>query len=1360
MIPFFQLVQAYTTGRISNLSKFDDFSLADIRSTDFLYNYEFEGNYFLGDRIRGYIGVPGGVRKYNPVTREISTIFDFDNPPLPDRPAGTALPESASGASSDRTASANDSHGPGSTPRRGGAGPLSRAHRKGFSDGDPLTSDPKERTHTAGRGQKARTAPGGLPSEVEQVMHATGEKKNGLEDSGPKVGGPNRPDGQAPRDQAPRPAGEPPAATQVESSINNSQIPMGYVRITGLSGRNPGEMVNEIAHQIPVPPELTDLVCASDRRRFINSPESDYYSGVQLDPSVPQSYGQYIADRLRINVQIGATDYSPGSPPMQGDTLVVGGDRTRLDGTYRPAKDGEVYLDINPQVNPDIVADIRHKNGIPDQSFDRVTFENVNYDGITPDSIGEAWRILRDNGHIQISIGPGAMVYDMLRNLRTAGFKNIRILSAGSESGGGQTLNARKRIGGADAAPHRPEPQATGPSARNQAGSPDANPAGRSPDYDVAVEILHAAGLSDLPEQVIAEVAERMTDPTPPSGKPFNGPTMMADGLPPENAPAEPNGPRDNGPTAGDPNLPDRQATGPSARDQAGSQDPVAAAKAHLETAGRIYDKAREKLKEDAAGSVEKGDRKDIVKIREEQLREAEAAIQRLERYPAASYARDSSGKSAYSIALTRLLDAQTENQRPVTRRDVAELRREEYMAARERLQTAQRDANGQAKAALRDDPKGLVSEGDRTDVQEAREQRLQEAETRYQRLLNGPVEDALLFDDQGVTAIERADLERNHAQKQIETRVSRQEVADLKDEELRIAQEGLQAAQDAAAEVTPPAQEGRVSPGPEARPADEPSAATQANRPTAGIDPVAAALERLSTAEEALQRAEQARGSEMPHLFREPGSAPVPINPGRPNIGIPPVRTRNTPTPPTTIPRFEEAGGVVESEVPPSVLDARMQEERAAARARLERAQKALSEAENTDPQAQVDPAIEAATRPTFDTLRPLTRLDADLLNARREFEADPFGPVALRDAAAVRNWRRAGGQITRADVLAMRTDRFNSALVNRPPRPEEFWPKPEKVKEITPRYSRLERTSLRMERLPHGIKQIIPQRIRQKLDPDYRSFTEDTYARLYNAADPALQDRLPAPGTFKPDANTPYIAGIPRGIADWSADGHGHGLDYGQRQGVNPYTAANDYLGLYAFIQLGGLPQWVLGAPHYSGVNPTPATLRFAPLHDRAMIRKYNSLVEENPAMAAQVVPYLTGHDFSEQTKQNPVDYTRDAMLRYPEIFHGVGEVTANKELVSRQQGPWTWDVDSSLFEQFLEFANETGLAVILHNDGGRHGLEPRGPSRGQENRLRELPPYDRRIRTARQRRAAAIPRPKYPNRAYQPRPVRPPG
>lgn len=119
------------------------------------------------------------------------------------------------------------------------------------------------------------------------------------------------------------------------------------------------------------------------------------------------------------------------SPSPDDQVLTVGGGHS-----FRPANQGEVFLNIDGNAGPDIHADVR-STPIPDEHFEQVFFENIPYDVLRDGStLDESYRVLKPGGDLVIATGSNGVVGGderaaIMHNLETAGFEAGDVYMAG-----------------------------------------------------------------------------------------------------------------------------------------------------------------------------------------------------------------------------------------------------------------------------------------------------------------------------------------------------------------------------------------------------------------------------------------------------------------------------------------------------------------------------------------------------------------------------------------------------------------------------------------------------------------------------------------------------------------------------------------------------------------------------------------------------------------------------------------------------------------------------------------------------------------------------------------------------------------
>jgi hypothetical protein len=143
--------------------------------------------------------------------------------------------------------------------------------------------------------------------------------------------------------------------------------------------------------------------------------------------------------------------------PSENDrTLVVGGGHH-----FRPPQEGEVFLNINPQARPDILADIRN-TPIPDEHLQRVFFERFPATILRKEApLAESYRVLKPGGSVRITTGEIGVYGGDDRNLivnalRSVGFENIAVYVENVGENSPSWIWARKPDGVDEEIPTRP----------------------------------------------------------------------------------------------------------------------------------------------------------------------------------------------------------------------------------------------------------------------------------------------------------------------------------------------------------------------------------------------------------------------------------------------------------------------------------------------------------------------------------------------------------------------------------------------------------------------------------------------------------------------------------------------------------------------------------------------------------------------------------------------------------------------------------------------------------------------------------------------------------------------------------------
>jgi hypothetical protein len=164
--------------------------------------------------------------------------------------------------------------------------------------------------------------------------------------------------------------------------------------------------------------------------------------------------------------------------------------------------------------------------------------------------------------------------------------------------------------------------------------------------------------------------------------------------------------------------------------------------------------------------------------------------------------------------------------------------------------------------------------------------------------------------------------------------------------------------------------------------------------------------------------------------------------------------------------------------------------------------------------------------------------------------------------------------------------------------------------------------------------------------------------------------------------------------------SDSHFHLTNYIQ-EGTNVHDLVNMMGTTIERSTLFGIPlqqQWSFGntgdfAPTY--YLQTDAPLYYYSFTDAHIAMAYRSL---NPEQQARLDPMITGFNPADMYA---VDHIRRVLQTFPGVFSGIGEFTVHKEFVSSKVAGETASLTNPALDKILDFAGETGLAVIFHND-----------------------------------------------------------
>ena len=105
--------------------------------------------------------------------------------------------------------------------------------------------------------------------------------------------------------------------------------------------------------------------------------------------------------------------------------------------------------------------------------------------------------------------------------------------------------------------------------------------------------------------------------------------------------------------------------------------------------------------------------------------------------------------------------------------------------------------------------------------------------------------------------------------------------------------------------------------------------------------------------------------------------------------------------------------------------------------------------------------------------------------------------------------------------------------------------------------------------------------------------------------------------------------------------------------------------------------------------------APLYYYSFTDAYIAMLYRSLPKEQQA---RFDPMITGFNPADMYG---VDHIRRVLKTFPGVFTGIGEFSVHKEFVSAKVSGETASLTNPALDRILDFAAETGLVVILHND-----------------------------------------------------------
>ena len=105
--------------------------------------------------------------------------------------------------------------------------------------------------------------------------------------------------------------------------------------------------------------------------------------------------------------------------------------------------------------------------------------------------------------------------------------------------------------------------------------------------------------------------------------------------------------------------------------------------------------------------------------------------------------------------------------------------------------------------------------------------------------------------------------------------------------------------------------------------------------------------------------------------------------------------------------------------------------------------------------------------------------------------------------------------------------------------------------------------------------------------------------------------------------------------------------------------------------------------------------APLYYYSFTDAAIAMAYRALT---PQEQARFDPMITGFNPADMYG---ADHIRRVLLTFPGVFTGIGEFTIHKEFVSSKVAGETASLTNPALDRILDFAAESGLVAIIHND-----------------------------------------------------------
>jgi len=125
---------------------------------------------------------------------------------------------------------------------------------------------------------------------------------------------------------------------------------------------------------------------------------------------------------------------------------------------------------------------------------------------------------------------------------------------------------------------------------------------------------------------------------------------------------------------------------------------------------------------------------------------------------------------------------------------------------------------------------------------------------------------------------------------------------------------------------------------------------------------------------------------------------------------------------------------------------------------------------------------------------------------------------------------------------------------------------------------------------------------------------------------------------------------------------------------------------------------------APTYYLASDAP--LYYYSFTDAVIAMAYRSLTKQEQQ---RFDPMITGFN---PTDMYAADHIRRVLQLFPGVFTGIGEFSIHKEFVSSKIAGEVASLNNPALDRILDFAGETGLVVLIHND-----IDMPYPKQGQE-------------------------------------------